>query len=568
MERVLFVSTLIAVLMTTMIVCVGIPTSVYADDVSFETLDEIGTSFRLQNLGISITSNTTIHIFLRACSLETISYFVESTSEVKSTQLTLSNLSPLTTLYMYEDSYVNENVFMTDIDGSYAYTQDLMMRHQVFIQPSHGTVYIYASTKLTSDIYDSVSIEASNIVLDLNGHSIIGRGYQGWMGIEAFEKTNVVIKNGYIRNHICGIYMSYCSNIKIINNTIGTNQLSDFEMSTVSNSFIIGNTFKSSTALEVGWGSSANVIYHNNFYRTCWVQSYQNVWDNDYPSGGNYWSSYSGADLFHGSNQDTLGSDGIADTPFAFNAYNIDHYPLIRAWTEPIETSVKIGQLDYPVDISSTATLDKIVSSKNALKFQASGQTGQNGCFNVVFPMVNTTAITVSVDNVALKPPPFPVINGNGTHYFIYFEFMLSTHNVTIYFAPINATAVIDPDTLNLHSEGQWITAYLELSESYNVSDVSVSTIILNNTIHAEAYPTCIGDYDNDGIADLMIKFNREVIEDFIWHRLGYLTPEHLAPLTYRVDLSVTGSLLDGTPFIGTDAIRTIQHLRGQPVDT
>lgn len=568
MKRGLVTFALVAALMTTMIVgCLRAPSSFADEGVTFEVLDEIGTSFKLQSLNIVITTDTSVHISLRACSSDMISYFIENASEAEFTQLTLSNLEPLRTLYMYEDSYANENVFTTDANGSYTYAQDLMKLHRIFIQPESGTVHIYASTTLTSDIYDSVLIEASNVVLDLNGHSIIGT-YTRWMGIEAFGETNVVIKNGYIRNHICGVYLSYCGNVKITNNTITSNSHSAVEMSTVWNSLITDNTFDSNS-LEVGWGSNGNVIYHNNFiHTTCWFYppAMANVWDNGYPSGGNYWSSYSGVDLFNGPNQDILGGDGIADAPFALYTYNVDHYPLMHTWTAPIETSVQVGHLDYPVEIASSTTIDKIVANKNALKFQASGPTGQKGYVSVVFPMVNTTAITVSIDNAMLHPPPFPVIYGNGTHYFIYFEFMLSTHNVTIQFAPINATANIDPDTLELNSEGQWITAYIELPQGYNVSDIDVSTVLLNNTVRAETGPTCIGDYDNDGIPDLMVKFDRKTVEDLVWHNLGYLTPLRTKPLTYSVNLTVTGSLTDGTAFQGTNTIQTIQHLQGQPL--
>jgi hypothetical protein len=46
-----------------------------------------------------------------------------------------------------------------------------------------------------------------------------------------------------------------------------------------------------------------------------------NVWDDGYPSGGNYWSDYAGTDANH---------DGIGDTPYIVDANNTDHYPLIN----------------------------------------------------------------------------------------------------------------------------------------------------------------------------------------------------------------------------------------------
>jgi len=56
---------------------------------------------------------------------------------------------------------------------------------------------------------------------------------------------------------------------------------------------------------------------------------YSSSWDDDYPSGGNYWSNYTGVDVKSGSYQNETGSDGIGDTPYIIDANNIDDYPLV-----------------------------------------------------------------------------------------------------------------------------------------------------------------------------------------------------------------------------------------------
>lgn len=109
----------------------------------------------------------------------------------------------------------------------------------------------------------------------------------------------------------------------------------------------------------------------------------------------------------------------------------------------------------------------------------------------------------------------------------------------------IETTVDIDPDTFNLKSKVPWIICYIELPEGYNVGDIDVSTIVLNDVVPAESRPTEIGDYDSDGIADLMVKFDRSVVQEIL-------------DLGDEVEITVTGELTDGTPFEGSDTIRVI----------
>ncbi len=117
----------------------------------------------------------------------------------------------------------------------------------------------------------------------------------------------------------------------------------------------------------------------------------------------------------------------------------------------------------------------------------------------------------------------------------------------------IETSIDIDPDTLNLKSKGKFITAYIEL-EGADVRDIDASSILLNGAISPtldEKYgfvtseDSYIVDHDNDGIMERMVKFDRAEVEKI-------LTPSD------EVILTITGSLLDGTQFEGTDTIRVI----------
>ncbi len=103
----------------------------------------------------------------------------------------------------------------------------------------------------------------------------------------------------------------------------------------------------------------------------------------------------------------------------------------------------------------------------------------------------------------------------------------------------------IDPDTLNLNSTGNWITCYIELPDGYNVTDINNSAILLNDAVSAETNPTNISDYDNNGISDLMVKFNRKDVIKIL-------------EVGDNVVITITGKLYDETIFEGIDYIQVI----------
>ena len=131
----------------------------------------------------------------------------------------------------------------------------------------------------------------------------------------------------------------------------------------------------------------------------------------------------------------------------------------------------------------------------------------------------------------------------------------LVSTNIPIGATPIRieANVEMDPDTLNLDSRGEWITSYFELPEGYYLDDINVSTILLNETIPAAPHPTLVGDYDSDGVLDLMVKFNRAEVVTYISTNVNMTK---LANDRYMmITLIVTCELNDGTPFEGSDTV-------------
>lgn len=109
----------------------------------------------------------------------------------------------------------------------------------------------------------------------------------------------------------------------------------------------------------------------------------------------------------------------------------------------------------------------------------------------------------------------------------------------------LTAKVDINPDALNLTSKGNWVTSYIELPEGYAAENIDVSTVTLEGAIPAELSPTQVGDHDDNGIPDLMVKFDRQVL-------IGYLEGA-----TGEVTLTLTGDV-DGKPFEGSDTIIVI----------
>jgi parallel beta-helix repeat protein len=146
-----------------------------------------------------------------------------------------------------------------------------------------------------------------------------------------------------------GIYLETSSDISIIGNSMANNVFGFWFYDSSSNNIVGNNVTDNEDGMALYW-SSNNLVYHNNFLHNGYqaFDTNLNVWDNGYPSGGNYWSDYDGTDENRGQYQNETGSDGIGDTPYTVNTNNLDNYPLMSPWINIV------GDLDSDGRVSLT----------------------------------------------------------------------------------------------------------------------------------------------------------------------------------------------------------------------
>jgi len=178
-------------------------------------------------------------------------------------------------------------------------------------------------------VVNSTNVQIANISLSRNGDGLLiafspntlienveaTHNFHG-ISLKCSPRTNVKHCNFSYNQY--GILLYYSDNVNIKENNISRNEEGIYLMC-----------------------SNHSVIYHNDFienyryYQVLVHRSYNSCWDDDYPSGGNYWSDYVGVDVKSGPAQDLPGSDGIGDTPYIIDADNTDHYPLMNPYGAP-----------------------------------------------------------------------------------------------------------------------------------------------------------------------------------------------------------------------------------------
>jgi len=142
-----------------------------------------------------------------------------------------------------------------------------------------------------------------------------------------WSNSSIIAGNKVMDNEGGGIYLANSFNFSVEGNIVTSNSWYGIRLTSSDNCSIVENIVGNNSGIGIHIVlSSNNVVYHNIFVNNT-KQAYiegnvYNVWDDGYPSGGNYWSDYAGEDA---------NDDGIGDTPYIIDENNVDRYPFMEA---------------------------------------------------------------------------------------------------------------------------------------------------------------------------------------------------------------------------------------------
>ncbi|MCK5773950.1 MAG: right-handed parallel beta-helix repeat-containing protein [Thermoplasmata archaeon] len=225
------------------------------------------------------------------------------------------------------------------------------------------TGYIFSGQKLPLSIVfsDNISVDANEFANGTIGmylketHDINIKTnvfYNLDYGIKWNSSFQDIINNNLFKMNNRSIYVEGSSYLQVTNNSFESHVV-DIEARFLDFSMIEGNDHYNSTevlfrnidmVVSIGniltmnkgpairlVGGSLNMIYHNIDLKESFDYEEGNIWNLDYPYGGNHWASYPGKDFLKGPHQDIMGGDWIGDDPVYLNQWRTtkDEYPLM-----------------------------------------------------------------------------------------------------------------------------------------------------------------------------------------------------------------------------------------------
>jgi parallel beta-helix repeat protein len=324
--------------------------------------------------------------------------------------------------------------------------------------------------RITNNRYGITLESSSNDTL--SGNDVNSNSYEG---IRFEYSFNNVLSDNNVSNNGYGIGLSDSSNNNVLSgNKVNANSYEGIWLDGSTDNTVSGNDVAdNSIGIWLYDSSSDNVIFHNSFMNNTAqfsTDTSNNTWDNGYPSGGNYWSDYTGPDV---------DADGIGDIPYVISTQNRDNYPLMGMFSN---FEVATGQ---SVQVISNSTVSDFYFNNTAIAFKVSGS-GSTGCFcRMTIPMslmAGPYSVTVDGEPAVAVELPF----SNSTVSYLYFTYTQSTGDIVVmpeilylYDDLLTKYQKLTDDFTNLNSSYyQYLQGYEELLKAnYNSLNASLSQL-------------------------------------------------------------------------------------------
>ncbi|MFQ6064890.1 MAG: NosD domain-containing protein [Candidatus Bathyarchaeia archaeon] len=308
----------------------------------------------------------------------------------------------------------------------------------------------------------------------------------------ASSSLNTISGNNISSNDYVGIRFDYpwTNYNEVSGNIVSNNDYGIFLASSANNNTIFGNYITNNNRGIYLSGTSNNMFFHNNFVEnTQQVVSYDstNLWDDGYPSGGNYWSDHV-----------CVGNPSNGSQPYIIDAENIDHYPFQdpNGWLKVhnIDTGLDYETIQEAIDASETLDghtilVDAGTYYEHVTVYKSLTLIGESKNITVIDGGGTSTVVHIAVNNVNLSE--FTIQN-SGKHYPGWIGILMDfsnrstiSNNILLnnYFG-----ILLSGSSENSISDNTISSSYIGIFLEYTHLNESTGNIIIRNTISNNEY--------------------------------------------------------------------------------
>jgi parallel beta-helix repeat protein len=267
-------------------------------------------------------------------------------------------------------------------------------RHGILLTSSSNCTI--SGNNIATNQYNGIWLDSSRNST-ISGNNIANNGFDGILLDSSsncsVSENQITTNNGNAKSNGAGIWLDSSSNCSICGNNIANN-FNGIWLDFYSGNNSLSDNNVANNVCGIILDSSNNDIFHNSFVNNTNqvnTDGLANVWDNGYPSGGNYWSDY----VARYPNALEIDASGVMNTPYVIDANNVDRYPLIPELS-PVALRANLLALNSSY-LGLRTDYDDLNASYNSLNasFRDYQQTTQNELANVTKTLYVFIAVTV-----------------------------------------------------------------------------------------------------------------------------------------------------------------------------